>query len=53
MNFQAESKKSGDEFEEDKYAPVHIVYPDGLKIPEHMMDPNIGGYKPKKSESEK
>jgi len=45
MNFQAESKKSGDEFEEDKYAPVHIVYPNGLKIPEHMMDPNIGGFR--------
>jgi len=31
-------------FNLDKYAPIHNVYPDGLKIPEHMMDPNIGGY---------
>ena len=23
---------------------IHIVYPDGLEIPEHMMDPNIGGW---------
>ena len=27
---------------------IHIVYPDGLKIPEHMMDPNVGhSFRPK------
>jgi len=24
---------------------IHIVYPDGLKVPEHMMDPNVGVYR--------
>ena len=23
---------------------IHKVYPDGYKVPDHMMDPNIGGY---------
>jgi len=23
---------------------VHIIYPNGRDVPEHMMDPNIGGY---------
>lgn len=23
---------------------VHITYPNGYKVPSHMMDPNIGGY---------
>lgn len=22
---------------------VHITYPNGYKVPEHMMDPNVGG----------
>ena len=33
----------------DHYIPdsnvVHRVYPEGKKVPEHMMDPNIGGWK--------
>jgi hypothetical protein len=24
---------------------LHYTYPDGKDVPEHMMDPNIGGYK--------
>lgn len=24
---------------------VHRVYPEGRKVPEHMMNPNIGGWK--------
>jgi hypothetical protein len=24
---------------------IHYTYPDGKDVPEHMMDPNIGGYK--------
>jgi len=23
---------------------IHNIYPDGLPVPEHMMDPNIGGW---------
>ena len=23
---------------------LHYTYPDGKDVPEHMMDPNIGGY---------
>lgn len=26
---------------------VHNVYPEGLPIPEHMMDPNVGGWNKK------
>lgn len=22
---------------------IHIIYPNGKKVPEHMMNPNIGG----------
>ena len=26
---------------------IHNIYPDGLEIPEHMMNPNIGGWNKK------
>jgi len=26
---------------------VHIIYPKGRRVSKEMMDPNIGGYKPK------
>ena len=34
---------------QDHYIPdnphvIHKVYPDGYKVRDHMMDPNIGGY---------
>lgn len=28
---------------------IHNVYPEGLPVPEHMMNPNIGGYHGKKN----
>jgi len=24
---------------------LHYTYPDGKEVPEHMMDPNIGGFR--------
>jgi len=24
---------------------IHNIYPEGLSVPEHMMNPNIGGWK--------
>ena len=27
---------------------IHYIYPNGKKVPEHMMDPNIGGFHGKK-----
>lgn len=30
-----------------KSGVVHNIYPEGLPIPEHMMDPNIGGFRKK------
>lgn len=24
---------------------IHRVYPQGMKVPDHMMDPNVGGWK--------
>ena len=24
---------------------IHNIYPEGLKVPEHMMNPHIGGYR--------
>ena len=24
---------------------IHNIYPDGLPVPEHMMNPNIGGFR--------
>lgn len=32
---------------------LHYIYPNGKKVPENMMNPHIGGYKPKQSEAEK
>lgn len=26
---------------------VHNIYPDGMPVPEHMMDPHVGGLKKK------
>ena len=23
---------------------IHYIYPTGRKVPDHMMDPNIGGF---------
>ena len=31
---------------------IHKVYPGGYKVPDHMMDPNIGGYLGKKDQSD-
>ncbi len=38
---------------QDHYVPdnpnvVHRVYPEGMTVPENMMDPNIGGWLSKK-----
>ena len=39
---------TGDAFRVIKPRVIHRVYPDGLEIPEHMMDPNVGhSFKPK------
>lgn len=39
---------TGDAFRVVNPRVLHRVYPDGLKIPEHMMDPNVGhSFKPK------
>jgi len=39
---------TGDAFRVINPRVIHRVYPDGLKIPEHMMDPNVGdSFKPK------
>lgn len=32
---------------------VHYVYPTGKKVPDHMMDPNIGGYHGDKDKTER
>jgi hypothetical protein len=42
---------------QDHYIPdnphvIHKVYPGGYKVPDHMMDPNIGGYLGKKDQSD-
>jgi len=34
---------------QDHYIPdnpnvVHRVYPEGLKVPDHMLDPNVGNF---------
>lgn len=31
---------------------IHNVYPDGMSIPEHMLNPKIGGEKPKSPEED-
>jgi len=31
---------------------IHNIYPDGLEVPKHMMDPNIGGKIPRPEEEE-
>lgn len=34
----------------DNPSVVHRVYVNGLEVPEHMMDPNLGGWKKVKEE---
>ena len=29
------------------YQVIHNIYPEGLDYPQHMLDPNIGGWKKK------
>jgi len=29
---------------------IHYIYPTGRKVPDHMMDPNIGGFRGKEKE---
>ena len=31
---------------------IHYTYPNGKEVPEHMMDPNIGGYLANKPKNE-
>ena len=31
---------------------IHRTYPNGRSIPENMMNPNIGGFKPKESKTD-
>lgn len=35
---------TGDAFRVINPKVIHRVYPDGLKMPEHMMDPNVGNF---------
>jgi hypothetical protein len=44
--------RAGDEVILDISNPnvLHYIYPNGKKVPEHMMDPNIGGHFAKKKD---
>jgi len=44
--------KAGDDVVLDTSIPgvLHYTYPNGKKVPEQMMDPNIGGYIGKKND---
>ena len=47
--FYREYKKSRP-IVEDSNGVVHIIYPKGRRVSKEMMNPNIGGYKPKEQE---